>query len=416
MIRVILCFALFLLSVSAVSQTDITRWRGPSGNGIYPDTDLLKKWPESGPPVFLKIEGIGKGHSSPAVYNHTIYVTGLKDSFDIISAFDLKGNLKWRKVFGFSWYSTYPDSRNMPVIENDKLYITSGMGELVCLSAGNGEIIWKKNPHSEFRGAFSQWGMAETVLLTDNAVISSVGGELASVVALDKNTGELLWKSPPTGDKRAYTSPVMIEWNGRKMILAVLSQNIIGIDPGNGEILWSFNLIRGLTDEKGRRNNINSPLYKNGEIFVTSGYNSDAVMLKLSENGKSVSLKWKNSLLDTHFGGVVEVDGYIYGSTWLSNSQGNWACLEWNTGKVMYEHEWYNKGAVIFADGHLYCMEEKSGHIALVPASPSGFRVISSFRMQEGAGPYWSHPVIYDGKLLVRHGDVLMVYDIRNKG
>ena len=404
-----------LTTCSSLSgQTDITSWRGPLRNGIYPDVNLKTFWPEGGPEVLLKIEGIGKGYSSPAIYNKTIYVTGMKDSLDMIFAIDLKGNRLWEKAFGSSWSGSYPDSRNMPAIENNKLYITSGMGEIVCFNAGNGEIIWKKNPHQEFKGAFSQWGMAESVLLTDIGVVSSVGGKDAAVVALDKNTGNLIWKSPPTGDKRAYTSPIMIERNGNKIILVVLSENIMGINPLNGEILWTFNLVKDLTGERGRRNNINTPLYKNGEIFITSGYDADAVMLTLSENGQSVELKWKNPVLDNHYGGVVEVNGYIYGSTWQSNTQGKWACVEWNSGKVMYEQAWHNKGPVIYADGHLYCMEEKSGNIALSLPDPSGFNVISSFRLQEGTGPYWAHPVIYDGKLFIRHGDVLMVYNIQN--
>ncbi len=413
--RVISFTGLITISSVIFGQIDVTSWRGPSGNGTYPDSDLLQKWLDSGPPLFLKIEGIGKGYSSPAIFNKNIYITGLKDSFDILSVYDLKGKLLWRKAIGASWYGTYPDSRNMPAIENNKVYISSGMGEITCLNATNGELIWKENPHQDYKGAFSQWGMAESLLLTDNAVISSVGGEGASVVALDKNSGKLVWKSPPTGDKRAYTSPIMIERNGNKIILVVLSDNILGINPVNGEILWKFNLVNGLTGDRGRRNNINTPLYKNGEIFITSGYDSDAVMLILSEDGHKVTLKWKNSFLDTHYGGVVEVNGYIYGSNWQSNTQGKWACLEWNTGKEMYEQNWHTKGPVIYADGHLYCMEEKSGHVALVLADPSGFKVISTFRVQVGAGPYWAHPVIYDSKLFIRHGDVLMIYDLQDR-
>jgi outer membrane protein assembly factor BamB len=406
---------LFLILPSLVfCQEDITGWRGPFRNGIYQDKNLKSIWPEGGPEVLLKIEGIGKGYSSPAIYDKKIFITGIKDSIEILFAYDLKGTLLWEKAFGKAWHGTYPDSRNMPAIENDLLYISSGSGEIACIRTGTGEIVWKKNPFKEYKGAFSTWGMAESILLTDNAVIYGVGGKDASAVALDKKTGNLIWKSPPTGDKKAYTSPLLIERNGKKIILVVLSDNILGIDPLKGEILWTFNLVKDLTGDRGRRNNINTPLYKNGEIFISSGYDADAVMLSLSEDGNSVRLKWKNPVLDNHYGGVVEVNGYIYGSTWQTNTQGNWACLEWNTGKVMYEENWFNKGPIIYADGHLYCMEEKSGNIALVQPDPSGFRIKSSFRLKEGSGPYWAHPVIYDGKLFIRHGEIMMVYNIRS--
>jgi outer membrane protein assembly factor BamB len=415
--KYLIIFSAFIwLTFSGYCQQDVSQWRGNLRNGIYPDTNLKTRWPEAGPSQVLKIEGIGKGYSSPIVYRKTIYITGLKDTMDVLSAFDMKGIRLWEKVYGNAWSGSYPDSRNTPTAENDRLYISSGMGEVACLNANNGDIIWKKNPHKDFRGIFSQWGMAESLLLTENSVICSVGGEDASVVALDKNTGDLIWKSPAITDKRAYSSPLLIERNGNKIILIQLSEYLLAINPLNGEIFWKLNLIKGLTsdNDRNRRNNANTPLYKNGEIFITSGYNSDAVMLSLSENGRSVSLKWKNPLLDDHMGGVVEVNGFIYGSNWESNTEGKWACLEWETGKTMYEKDWYNKGPVIFADGHLYCQDEKTGHVGLFRPDPSGFNPVSSFRVTQGTGPFWAHPIIYDGKLFIRHGDVLMIYDIRN--
>jgi len=138
-------------------------------------------------------------------------------------------------------------------------------------------------------------------------------------------------------------------------------------------------------------------------------------MLELTPDGNDVKLKWSDPALDTHHGGVVLVDGYIYGSNWISNGMGNWICQEWETGKVMYDQKWYYKGSIIFADGLLYVYEEKQGNVGLVELTPDGFNVISSFRIEEGSGPHWAHMSIYDRKLFIRHGTVLFVYDLERK-
>ena len=415
--KVVLFSFIAALSLTGYGQQELSQWRGVHRNGIYPDVNLMTSWPKGGPPLLLRIDGLGEGHSSPAIYNGKIYLTGKRDSLDVLYAFDMKGKLLWESPYGKGWYASYPDTRHTPTIENDRIYITSGMGEVVCMNAETGKIFWRRDPHTEFGGAFGTWGMAESILLTDKGVISSVGGTGAAVVALNKDNGELLWKTPPTGEKRTYVSPLLIDRNGQKIIITVLSDNILGIDADNGEIIWKFSLLKELVrpDGRRRRNYANTPIYKNGEIFYTSGYDEYSVMLSLSPDGRSVKMKWKNDVLDTHHGGVVEVNGYIYGSNWYSNNDGKWVCLEWETGKVMYEKDWHNKGQIIYADGHLYCKEERNGHVALVSATPSGFNVTSEFLLGRGRAPYWSHQVIHDGKLFIRHGEELMIYDIKKQ-
>ena len=406
-------FIILLLSVTSQAQNTVTQWRGPERSGIYPEKNLQSVWPEEGPKMILKIEGIGKGYSSAVIHDQKIYVAGLKDTLDVLAAYDLEGKPIWEKAIGRSWFKSYPETRNTPTIEDDRVYIRSGMGDLACLNALNGELIWKRNPYTEFNGKPAYWGMAESVLLTDDAVIYTVGGSDASVVALDKKTGDLVWKSPSVADDgQSYSSPAIIDRNGNKLILVQLQRNLLGINPRNGEFLWTYSLRPDADSLVNWLNHTNTTVYKNGEIFITRGYDMDAIMLSLSEDGSSVALKWKNNVLDTHHGGVVEVNGYIYGSNWINNTKGNWVCLEWDTGKLMYEKEWFNKGSIIYADNHLYCLEDKNGNLALVLPDPDGFNVQSTFRITHGSGPFWAHPTIYDRKLLVRHGEVLMVYDI----
>lgn len=407
----IICI-LLIISVEGSAQKKITQFRGPLRSGIYPDKNLLTKWPEGGPPVVMKIDGIGQGFSSAVVHENIIYVTGLKDTLDVVSAFDIRGKLLWRTEYGTGWIKAHTETRNTPTIEGSRIFLASGSGDVNCIDSKTGKIIWKRNPSKEFKGKFSVWGPAESLLLTDNSVIYIVGGEDASVVALNKTDGKLSWKSPPVKDAKAYYSPVMIERNGTKIILVELEREFLGIDPVNGKILWTFDLRPEEPDRLTWLNHANIPVYKNGEIFITRGYDMYALMLSLSDDGHSIKLKWRDRTLDTHIGGVVEVNGYIYGSNWISNSKGKWVCVDWKTGKVMYEHDWFSKGSILYADNHLYCMEEKNGNVALVLPDPTGFKIVSTFRVVEGDGPYFSHPSIYNGKLYIRHGDVLMVYNI----
>lgn len=405
---IILILSLFL-TVAVFAQD--AQWRGPHRDGKYPAENLLKEWPDEGPKLILKKEGLGGGYSTPVVYNNTIYVSGRRDTLEVITAVDMTGKVLWETIYGHPWMESFQETRNTPAIEDGKIYITGGMGTVNCIDAETGHILWSRNTHKEFDGEFHRWGMAESVLLTENAVISSPVGSQTALVALDKKDGEILWTTEPTGDERSYVSPLLVEYNGIKMILATTSKYLLGINPLNGETFWKFDLVTEYT-ERGRRNSTNTPLYHDGEIFISSGYDDISLMLKLAEDCKSVSVKWTNSVLDVHHGGMVLVDGYIYGSNWLNNGNGNWVCLDWDSGEVMYEEKWHNKGSIIYADGMLYLFEEKFGNVGLLEPSPSSFKIKGTFKVDDGKGPRWAHPAIYNGKLLIRHLDVLLVYDI----
>jgi len=403
-----------LFLISPVFGQEISQWRGPMRDGIFPEKGLLKKWPEAGPKLELQIAGIGKGYSQPVVYNGVMYVTGIKkDTMDVISAYDLKGKLLWAKEYGHAWSKSFPETRSTPTIQNDKIYLVGGMGIVCCLDAGNGKILWSQDAQNQFKGEYQTWGIAESVLLTDQAAIYVTGGEETSVVAFDKITGNLLWKTKSLGGARAYASSLLIERGGLKIILAQTANDFIGINSLSGEILWYFDLRPFQTGDMGKGCNTNTPIYKDGEIFLTSGYNHPATIFSLSEDGHSISLKWKNNALDTHHGGIVLIDGNLYGSNWQSNTKGQWVSLNWKTGKTNWIKDWFTKGSIISADGLLYCYEEKGGHVALVQPDASDFKIISTFKVEGGDGPYWAHPAIYDGKLYLRHGNILLIYNIK---
>jgi outer membrane protein assembly factor BamB len=407
---------LVLFSIPAFAQK--AQWRGENRDGHFNETGLLQSWPEGGPELLFSVEGIGKGFSMPVVDDGIVYVTGNKDSMDYLSAVDLTGNIKWSVPYGPAWYKTFPESRSIPTVIDSRIFVVSGSGVVVCLDTEAGDIIWSVEGFKKFEGRHGEWGIAESPLVIDDKVIYTPGGNKTTVVALDKNTGEILWMTKSLKDTTAYVSPILVEYGGKKMIVGITASFIYGVDAEDGTILWNYkyyDLETPLWHVWAPVINCISPVYHDGHIYATSGYDHVGVMLELNEDGTDVSVVWSDTTLDCHHGGVVLIDGYIYGSNWKDNSNGQWCCIDWNTGKTMYVREWECKGSMITAENLLYCYEERRGNVALVEATPEDFNIISSFRIRQGTGPHWAHPSIKDGKLFIRHGDVLMVYDISVK-
>ncbi len=412
-IRNFLLVIALLLNTNCLSAQITAQWRGPERDGKYTCTGLLKKWPEEGPKLVLSLRQIGKGYSQPVVYNNKIYVTGMKnETTDVLSAFDMQGNLLWEQGYGPAWDRSYPETRSTPTIENGRVYLIGGQGMVSCLDAETGKIIWQKDAHSKYKGEFHRWGVSESVLIFDDAAFYTTGGEETTVIAINKNDGSLIWKSESIGGERAYASPLLIRRGGLNIILAQTANHLIGVNAANGEILWDYDMTPLHQGRQGSGAHNNTPLYKNGEIFVTNGYDRLAVMFSLSEDGRSINVKWKNDVLDVHHGGVVEVDGNIYGANWINNSKGNWASIRWDDGKTNWETEWHTKGSIVYADGMLYLYEERSGNVALVRPDPSRMDIVSTFQMRDGEGPHWAHPSVYNRLLFIRHGEVVNIYDI----
>jgi len=408
---------LSILTVQIKAQV-VSQWRGLDRTGIYHEENLLNKWPDNGPELLWSARGIGEGYSSASVTEDAIYMSGLIDTMEYLSALDLDGNQLWQTEFGPGWNTSFNLSRSTPTVINGSVYVVSGQGHLACINAGSGEISWKLDAYKKFEGEWDIWGVAESILYHDGKVFYTPCGERTTMVALDARSGSTVWESPAFPDSSAYVSPILINHAGRDMIVSVTSNYIFALDPGNGDIIWKKTYSDIYPPEEHPDfpiSNTNSPLYHDGQIYVTSGYNHVGVMFRLTEDGSDANLIWTDSTLDVHHGGVVLVNGCIYGSNWLHNGNGNWCCIDWETGETMYESSWKNKGSVIAADNHLYCYEEKTGHLALVEPTTDEFTIVSSFRPFKNGWPHWSHLVIRNGVLYVRYMDVLKAYILSEK-
>jgi len=413
--RLCLLSIMTFLFVTTISAQSPYGWRGPDRSGYYSETGLLKSWPEEGPELLWETMDAGKGYSSPVIVGDRIYLTGMNEDEDkeTFSAYSLDGKKIYEVEYGIPWNASYPDTRCTPTIEYNRAHIISGTGEIVCLNIANGDIVWKVNGGEQFQRKTGRWGASECPLVFDNKVIYTPSGNLTTMVALNAETGEVVWKTEPLGDTGAYVSPILVEYNGVKTIVGMSEGHILGVNPDIGNIVWKY------TDWKSpntvHNNTVNTPIYHNGHIFFSNGYNMGSIKLKLNTDSSDVSLVWRNDDLDTHHGGYVLVDGAIYGSNWINNNSGNWVGVDWETGETKFESQWRTngKGSIIAADRMIYCYDERRGTVALVRPSTEKFDIVSEFRITQGDGPHWAHPVINDGVLYIRHGKALMAYKIK---
>lgn len=412
-------FSFFLVSFFSTAFADWPQWLGPKRNNISEEKGLLKEWPENGPKMLWHTGDLGAGYSTVSICNGTIYVTGIKEKTGFLTAMDMAGKIKFQKPYGPEWTKSYPSSRSTPTIDSDRAYIFSGLGGVHCLDTGTGDQVWSINVVEKFKAKIPGWGMAESVIIDGDKLICTPGGKDASLVALNKNTGDFIWRTEGLNSQSCYSSGIIVERADVRLVVALTVDYLVGIDIETGQVLWKYlcdDYMNPDLKSFGRDSMPVSPVYYSGSVFVTGGYDMGSARFDISHDGKSIERAWFNYTLDCHHGGVVIVDGYIYGSNWESNTRGNWICLDFNTGKVMYETDWQgNKGSISYADGMLYCYDEKKGTVALVKANPASFDIVSTFEVTMGQDEHWAYPVIYGGTLYIRHGQVLMAYDVKNE-
>jgi len=406
---------MFVIIVTACTQKEnqFSQWRGPNRDGIYTEKGLLKEWPENGPEMLWSAEGLGYGQSSAAVANGKVYVTGIKDTLTTtgtLFVFDLDGNRLWEKDYGPDFCRYFHGARSTPTVVDNLIYIESGMGAIYCLYAETGKEIWTKDFIKDFGvDSVIQFGYSESVLMDGDNLICVPGGKENNVVKLNRFNGDMVWSSKGFGEQATYNSPILIDHNGQRLVIAMTSGSVMGIDAENGQMYWRI--------EQTQENKIhaNTPIYSDGKILVATPDVSDTsgmILIQLSENGKNAEVVWRNKKLRSFMGGLIKLDTCIYASAYLRNS---WQVLSWNTGEMLVQNKELGGGAIIYADGLFYCYAEHDGEIALADASPEKFEIISRFKVPLGTKEHWAHPVISDGKLFVRHGDALMVYNIKQK-
>jgi outer membrane protein assembly factor BamB len=397
-----------LALATAAQALDCPRFRGPAGDGQFTETGLLKQWPQDGPKLAWTAQGLGQGYSSAVVAKGTVYVTGMDDKNQgYLFAFGLDGTPRWKVAYGPELEKRGPaaaGTRATPTLDGDRAYLVTGLGKFITFDVVKGQVLRTVDLLERFKAGQAKFGFAESVLVDGQKAICTVGGTDASLVAFDKGTGEVLWQSKGLSQAPGCCSPRLVDHNGRPIILTMLAQAVAAVDSGTGAVVWQHDYPHRAGVQP------NPPLYDDGLVYVSSGMGAGGAMLSMAESSPTAAAKWTDKTLDCQMQGTVLVVGYIYGTAQSANK--GLGCLEWKTGKPMWNAATVGMGVVIAADGMLYVYAQ-NGTMYLVKPSPASFEPVSQFTVFQGTNEHWAHPTIANGRLYIRHGDALLAYDIK---
>ena len=429
-------FYALVLGVSAplLLAADWTAFRGPDGNSHSPDTGLLKKWDEGGPKLLWSIDFIGLGWSSVAISGDRIYTSGTVGDRSMVFCLDKDGNRIWEKDNGLAVQTLardyprargYPGTRGTPTVSGDFVYDVSALGEITCYNAKTGEKIWGRNIVQAYEAPQPTWCMAHAVIVDGDNVITPIGGAKTIAVAWNKRTGEPVWEAAPVNmptfvnQERnnpagniaaAYTTPYLFEFGGIRVVAVMSEATVEGLNPKTGRTLFTIPWTNSTNT------NCTMPLYHNDHLFLTTGYDKGgAKLFRLVKNPDgtiSPTEVWAEARFNNQHGGVVLVGDHVYGT----NHNGSWCSINFMTGEIGYMSRTAGKGAVHYADGLLYGLTENDRTVLLIKPEPKEFVLLSKFELpNEAEGHSWAHPVVFGGRLYLRHGQFLYCYDVKGE-
>lgn len=447
--RLDIAIALLIVSSCSGYAADWPQWQGPNRDRKSPDTDLLEAWPQAGPPLAWRIENLGGGDSAPSVAEGRIYGMANRDEQEIVWALSEKdGSEIWVTALGPAFRQRAGQGKEgpgcTPTVDGDRLYVVGLAGNIACLQADDGKLIWQVSMTEEFGGRVPMWSFRESPLIDGDRVICTPGGGDAALVALNKLTGATIWKGKvpaasasaegedstgrpggrggrggPGGSdspSAAYSSVIAIDFEGQRQYVQLFSNTVAGFSASDGQFLWRY-------DKPANRMGINcsTPIYHDGVVFASSAYGAGAGLVKLAKgaDGSIVAEEvFATSEMQSHHGGMVLLDGYLYGASG-GNDGGAMVCLDFKTGEVKWDQRptagRRAKGSVILADGRLYYRME-NGTVVLIEPSPAQYIECGRFEQPDRRKPpAWAHPVVANGKLYVRDQDVLFCYDVTEK-
>jgi outer membrane protein assembly factor BamB len=400
--RLAIAAALLLLTPAVATADDWPQFRGINRDGISGETGLLEKWPEGGPKLLWRFDDLGSGYSSVAVVGDRVYTAGGKGGNFVVFALSTGGKKLWETPIGRTGGGGYAGPRSTPTVDGDHLYVLGDEGDLACLEAVDGSVVWSKNILRTYEAGNTKWKLSESVLVDGDRVICAPGGR-ASMVALDKKTGKEVWAADAVDPVTGYGSSILIDYKGLRQIVGNSGAHVFGVRAEDGKLLWKH-------PQKNRYQvNATNPVFDEGIVFSSCGYGFGSQALRLSVSGKKARVKkiWENRDLDDHFGGVVLRKGVVFGTA----TKGSLVALKLKTGSVGFKSTAVGKSSNIYADGKLYC-QGHDGRVQLV--NPSGGKVISSF-VEEPArrNQLWAHPAIANGVLYIRNAGVLKAFRIK---
>lgn len=391
------------LVLSSALAVDWPQWRGPQRDGLSTETGLLKSWPAEGPPLLWKISGLGEGYASFSIAQNRLHTMGQRGDQTFVLTYDAAtGKKLWEAPVGGAFRERRGHGpRATPTIDGDRLYAQAADGGLACLDASTGKRIWGFNVVQKFGGEVLHWGISESPLIDGDRLIVNPGGSGASIVALNKKDGSLVWKSQ--SDQAGYSSAIVFNAGKVRHIVAFTGEAAVGLSAANGELLWRYDKVSNRTA------NIATPIHDDGHVFLSSDYGTGCALLKLTPSGGGVKMSevYFNREMKNHYSSSVLVGDHLYGF-----SSAILTAMKFLTGEVTWRDRSVGKGSVIYAEGHLYCQGE-NGAIGLVEVSPDSYKEKSRFQIARGEFPMWTLPVISNGRLYIRDQDTLYSYNVK---
>ena len=388
---------------------DWPQWRGPNRDDISTETGLLKDWPKEGPKQLWMNEDCGLGYSGPAIVGTTLYTLAARGAEELLLAIDVKsGEEIWAKPFGEVLGNNWGDGpRSTPTVDGDLIYALGAKGDLVCVRAVSGDVVWSKSL-LDLGGKIPTWGYSESPLIYKDTVVCTPGGEQGAIAAFNKATGEIVWQSTDLTSGAHYSSIVVANRGGGGECVQLLPDQLVGVAADTGKTLWTHPWPTPTAA-------IPTPIVSGNFVYATSGYGVGCMLVEVGPDF-AVEQRYENKVMKNKHGGVILVGDHLYG---YSDDIG-WVCQEFSTGeRVWRDRQALEMGAVAYADGMLYCIGQKEGQVVLIEASPEGWKEHGRFQLnplsdqRKPEGGIWTHPVICDGKLYLRDQNLLFCFDIR---
>jgi outer membrane protein assembly factor BamB len=444
--KVMLITVIVIIMTSSSLAADWPQWRGQNRDGKSADTGLLKEWPNDGPPLAWKVDKLGGGYTAPSVADGRIFGMGNRGEDEVVWALsESDGKELWVSRLGPAFAQRASQGKEgpacTPTVDGKRLYVEGLGGNVACLQVEDGKIIWQISMTEEFGGRIPMWSYRESPLVDGDKVICTPGGKDAIIVALNKLTGETIWKSKlpdnPAGESEAsggsggrrggfggfgggggaaYASVIAIDFEGQRQYVQLTAKTLVAVAASDGRFLWRY-------DKPANRMGINcsTPIYYDGMVFASSAYGAGGGLIKLSKDangGVKAEEVYSTTEMQNHHGGMILLDGYLYGASG-GNEGGALVCLDFKTGKVMWDQRdtvgRRAKGSVALADGRLYYRME-DGTVVLIEPSPKQYIERGRFEQPDrSSAPAWANPVVANGKLYIHDQDVLFCYGIRAK-
>jgi outer membrane protein assembly factor BamB len=405
------------LALGATAR-DWPQWRGPERDSLSRETGLLKSWPAEGPPLHWQSTNAGSGFSTPAVVGDRLYLLGnegLENEF-VAALATRDGQRLWTtrlgKVGNPEQQPKFPAARSTPTVDGKLLYALSSDGVLGCLETSTGKLRWQKDLRADFGGKPGTWAYAESPLIDGSHVICTPGGGEATIVALDKKSGALVWKCPlPEADDAAYASAILIKAAGVRQCVQLLQKGLVGVDAKTGKFLWRY---AKPISRYGA--NVPSPLASDDCIYVAAaGTGAGVVKLKAAAGRVEAEQLYFESKLPAVIGGAVKIKDCLYGTTTQSL-----LCADFATGRIRWEERALGPASLCYADGRLY-LHGENGEVGLVEPKPEAYLEVGRFT-PPNPPPHtnpmekaWAYPVVANGRLYLRDQGTVWCYDVKKR-